>query len=157
MVSPKRQRKVPRTAPRSPAFSGSSRCYCMQARSNPQPPGVENRGNFPGVRRGHSELCPQSRKDGEGENFCLSCANHFRNSLCPPASQDKQSEPNGIKRIAQRGFAQINGEPGKMTTAFGRVPLVYRTRKRATSPPPRVSANKKMQAEGVSVPNNPKG
>src|SRR5271157_6585262 len=49
LVSPKRQRKVPRTAPRSPAFSGSSPCYSMQARSNPQPPGVENRGNFPGA------------------------------------------------------------------------------------------------------------
>src|SRR5271166_6800523 len=49
LVSPKRQRNVPRTAPRSPAFSGSSPCYSMQARSNPQPPGVENRGNFPGA------------------------------------------------------------------------------------------------------------
>ena len=47
LVSPKRQRKVPRTAPRSPAFSGSNPCYSMQAGSNPQPPGVENRGNFP--------------------------------------------------------------------------------------------------------------
>ena len=49
LVSPKRQRNVPRTAPRSPALSGSSPCYSMQARSNPQPPGVENRGNFPGA------------------------------------------------------------------------------------------------------------
>ena len=59
LVSPQRQRKVPRTAPRSPAFSRTSPCYSMQARSNPQPPGVENREIFPELASRHPHLPPQ--------------------------------------------------------------------------------------------------
>ena len=67
VISPKRQRKVPRTAARSPAFSGSSLCYSMQARSNPQPPGVENGGNFPGALLTASPTCRRN----SSRIFCL--------------------------------------------------------------------------------------
>ena len=106
LVSPKRQRKVPRTAPRSPAFSGSSACYSMQARSNPQPPGVENREIFPELASRHPHLPPQLE-----QNLLFTLSDSLA-ADAPFPSQIDRPRSGRPRRAGGSGLGQRTNVPG---------------------------------------------
>ena len=117
LVSPKRQRKVPRTAPRSPAFSGSNPYYSMQAGSNPQPPGVENRGNFPrlladlhcgptcyiasGDIQGNWVACSRLREHVSASPEAGALHAHVRVSMAPKEDPNRGGDRRGVSKFSR--------------------------------------------------------